>query len=287
MGATKDPSQILQLRLFRNGQFKYARQGVIGAEFMPRCCFIRLDAVAKGCAARGRAMLTLSRCMTSAITALGVDQRGTIAVMMALCAPLIFGFVALATDVASWQVAQKSMQGAADAAAYSAGIAQKNADGTSIVTQAKAVAASQGFVDGVNGVSVPVTQPPASGNYTGTATAIEVIIQQPQTLFFAGLFLSSAPTVQARTVASSAPNNSNGCLIALDSGNPPDVTGIIGAGNGGLNVSGGGTMSLTKCDIFVNARNATSIDITGGGSLSADNITTQGGLGGTATANNS
>jgi Flp pilus assembly protein TadG len=49
------------------------------------------------------------------------DQRGTIAVMTGLCAAVLAGFTALAIDVASWQVAQRSMQGAADTAAYSAG----------------------------------------------------------------------------------------------------------------------------------------------------------------------
>ncbi len=63
----------------------------------------------------------------------------------------LLGLAALATDVASWQVAQKSMQGAADAAVYSAEIASNKADGTSLVTQAKAVTAALGFIDGQKG----------------------------------------------------------------------------------------------------------------------------------------
>src|ERR1700688_2220598 len=72
------------------------------------------------------------------------DQRGTIAVMAGLSATVLVGFGALAIDVGSWQVAQRSMQGAADAAAYSAGIAFNNGGGTSIVTQDERIIAADG-----------------------------------------------------------------------------------------------------------------------------------------------
>src|SRR5579864_1428844 len=142
------------------------------------------------------------------------DQRGTIAVMTGLCGTVIAGCAALAIDVASWQVAQRSMQGAADTAAYSAAIAYNNSGGTTYITQAKGIAAAQGYVDGQNGATVTVNQPPASGGYTSSSTAIEVIIQQPQPRFLAGLFLSSNPTVSARAVATIG--GSGACILALD-----------------------------------------------------------------------
>lgn len=203
--------------------------------------------------------------------------------MSAIAFPIIIGFGALGVDVAAWQSVQKSMQGAADVAAYSGGIAANANDGTSVTTQAKAVAASSGFVDGQAGVSVTVNSPPSSGSYASTIGAVEVIISQPQAAFLSKIFLSGL-TVTARAV--SAPQGSSqACLIALDSSSTPNTSGIIGAGSGGLNVSGGGTMSLTKCDIWVNAKNAASIDVTGGGTLNADNITTDGGTSGRMTAN--
>jgi hypothetical protein len=55
----------------------------------------------------------------------------------------LFGFAALAIDVGSWQVAQRSMQGAADAAAYSAYVAYNLNSGTTIGTQAKGITAAQ------------------------------------------------------------------------------------------------------------------------------------------------
>jgi hypothetical protein len=178
------------------------------------------------------------------------DQRGTIAVMAGLSGTVLVGFGALAIDVGSWQVAQRSMQGAADAAAYSAGIAYNKIDGTSIVTQAKGITAAQGYVDLQNGVTVAVNRPPTSGGHTSSATAIEVIIQQPQTRFFAGLFLSSNPTVTARAVATMY---SPPCLLALD---PTVSSAITVGGSANLNSSG--------CDIVANSNSASAITMNGG-----------------------
>src|ERR1700730_8269424 len=97
------------------------------------------------------------------------DQRGTIAVMAGLSATVLVGFGALAIDVGSWQGAQRAVQGAVDAAAYSAAIAYNKKDGTSYVTQAKGITAAARYVDGQNGVTVSVNTPPTSGAHNGIA----------------------------------------------------------------------------------------------------------------------
>jgi Flp pilus assembly protein TadG len=187
--------------------------------------------------------------VSSAIVRLGKDERGTVVVMFALCAPILLGLAALATDVASWQVAQKSMQGAADAAVYSAEIAK--ADGTSLVTQAKAVTAALGFIDGQNGVSVSVNVPPniTSGNYTSNATAIEVIVQQPQSRFLSGLFLSTDPTVGARAVAV---QGGSACMLALSP-----------SANQAINISGSGSINAPNCYVVSDSSSASSINMSG------------------------
>jgi Flp pilus assembly protein TadG len=75
------------------------------------------------------------------------DPGGTVAITGGLSITVLFGFTALAVDVASWQVAKRSMQGAADAAAYSAGVASIKNNGSGITTQAKGIAAANGYVD--------------------------------------------------------------------------------------------------------------------------------------------
>ena len=184
------------------------------------------------------------------------DERGVSAIMLALCAPILFGFAALATDVASWQVAQKSMQGVADAAAFSAQVAYTTADGTNYTTQAKAIAASLGYTDGQNGVTVTVHQPPASGNYAQpTSTAIEVIVQQPQPRFLSGLFLSADPTVTARAVAAVNPNNGTACMLALDP-----------TANQAINVSGSGAINAPNCYVVSDSSSSSSINMSGSAS---------------------
>jgi Flp pilus assembly protein TadG len=189
------------------------------------------------------------------------DQGGTIAIMTGLCATALVGFAALAIDVASWQVAKRSMQGAADAAAYSAGIAYNKRDGSSYATQAKGIAATQGYVDGQNGATVTVNQPPTSGGYASTSTAIEVIIQQPQPRMFAGLVLSGNPTVNARAVAKLS---NPACILALD----PTASQAV---------SVGGSASVnSKCDIAANSSSTSAISMGGSSTITTPCLTAVG-----------
>jgi Flp pilus assembly protein TadG len=201
--------------------------------------------------------------MTLRLRDFRADQSGTIAVVTGLSATALIGFAALAVDVASWQTAQHAMQGAADSAAYSAGIAYNNNDGTNITTQAKAIAAGQGYVDGQNNVTVTVNQPPKSGNYTGTSTAIEVIVQQPQSRFLAGLFQASNPTVNARAVAKvSNPS----CILALDK-----------TASSAISVSGSASIT-SNCDLSANSTSTSAISMSGSSTITTPCIQSSGGV---------
>jgi Flp pilus assembly protein TadG len=194
------------------------------------------------------------------------DQRGTIAVITGPGATALFGFAALAVDVASWQVAQRSMQGAADAAAYSAGIAYDKNDGTSYVIQAKAITTAQGYVDGLNGATVTVNRPPSSGSYTSNTSAIEVIVQQAQPRFLAGLFLPSNPIVNARavtTVSSTGP----ACILALDQ-----------TANQAITVSGSANVNSPGCDLVSNSSAASAINMSGSSAITTPCLVAVGGI---------
>ena len=192
------------------------------------------------------------------------DQRGTIAVMTGLCAAALAGFTALAIDVASWQVAQRSMQGAADTAAYSAAIAYSSSGGTSYIAQAKGITASQGFVDGQNGATVAVNQPPTSGSYTSDTTAIEVVIQQPRPRLFSGLFLSSNPVVSARAVATVS---SPACMLALSATASQAVE-----FNGSLSFISPG------CDVVSNSDASNAINMVGSSTVTMPCLVAVGGI---------
>jgi Flp pilus assembly protein TadG len=206
------------------------------------------------------------------------DQRGSIAVMTAVCLIVLTGFLGFAIDAGSWEVARRGMQGAADGAAYSAESAYvatsttltPAAEAINVVTQAEGITAQLGYVGGAsvlnspgaqNGatlVTVTVNQPPKSGPNTGIATAIEVIVTQPQPRIFSGLYQAADPAVSARAVAAKKPGSGNGCVLALNNG---------GAGAGTITVHGTGDLNAPNCDIAANSTSNTPIAMNGKNAL--------------------
>jgi hypothetical protein len=164
---------------------------------------------------------------------------------------MLLGFVALGTEVGMWYVKKRTMQGAADSAAYSAAIAKNRPPGTSSIftAQAVSVVSNYGYVDGSGDVTVAVNNPPKSGNYTTNNFAIEVTIQQPQKRMFTQLFQVTQPTLSARAVA--LLTTSSKCVYAL---NPKK--------SGSLNVDAGGVIK-SACGMGVNSSSATAATISG------------------------
>lgn len=141
------------------------------------------------------------------------DTNAATAAIFAILLPVIIGFGALAFDVGVWTMRSRQAQGAADQAAYSAAVAAGlSTDG---VTEGRAIAASMGFTHGTGGVTVDVTNPPATGAFAGSTSYWQVTISQPQNLGLAALFTTSTPTVVARAVAGNGGGGS--CVIGLAS----------------------------------------------------------------------
>lgn len=139
------------------------------------------------------------------------DASGATAAVFALALPVLIGVGALAIDVGVWSIKSRQAQGVADQAAYSAAVADSvGSDGT---TEGQAIAAGLGYVNGTDGVTVTVSNPPTSGAYAGSTTYWQVTIQQPQALGLAAYFISTTPNVVARAVA--GVNSGGSCFIAL------------------------------------------------------------------------
>ena len=166
--------------------------------------------------------------------------------MTAILGGALAGFVALATDVGTWEAERSAMQGAADQAAMAASYAISS--GTAAAQkEARGLAAASGFPDGVNGVAVAVNIPPQSGSYAGVAGAIEVVISRPQQLILGTMVTGTAPMATARAVAVPGPVNT--CIMALS----PSTAGITGVGLGTVaancNIYVNSTTSLGGCDV--------------------------------------
>src|SRR5574340_690906 len=94
-------------------------------------------------------------------------ERGNAVILFGLAVPVLVGAVGLAIDVGQWELANKSLQRAADAAAISAAVASQAGGGAILTSEGKAIAADYGFVDGSGGTKVTVNRPPTSGAFAG------------------------------------------------------------------------------------------------------------------------
>ena len=179
----------------------------------------------------------------------------------------MLGFVGLATEAALWMLQRRVMQGAADAAAYSAAVAIANGNNAGYANEAKGVAASNGYSSGV-----AVSSPPTIGSYTaaqygptGYAPVVEVIISANAPTLMAAFFGATNITLRARGVAAvnatsgRVPQHSD-CVLALD----PTASGAVNAG--GTPIS-----TLNNCGLAVNSNSTTSVTTSGGGTITVNN----------------
>jgi hypothetical protein len=81
------------------------------------------------------------------------DERGAVSVMMGLLLIPLVGALGVGFEVSNWYMTARGMQNAADAAA----IAAATNGGSNYDVEAKAVAAQYGFVNGVNNISIAVS----------------------------------------------------------------------------------------------------------------------------------
>ena len=190
-------------------------------------------------------------------------KEGAVAIQMALMVVVLIGMGGLATDIGYTLFVQRKMQSAADAAAFSAAVA-KSTGHPAITTEAYGVAGQAGFVNGVNSVTVtvnnPPISPPASAADAAKASAVQVIIQQPQTLPLVSLLYSGTFKVAAQAVAIAGSGTTSctsncGCILQTDPNAPTGVT-----------MSNGASANLS-CGMTVNATSKTALSVTGGATL--------------------
>jgi Flp pilus assembly protein TadG len=211
------------------------------------------------------------RGLAEPIRRFGHDVAGSYIVTSALLMPVLIGLVGFGTDYGFYVYQRQHMQGAADAAAFSAATAMTfgTSDDTSTTTEARAAASSYGFKNGTKNAAVTVNQPPKSGTHM-VAGAVEVIIKQPQPRFFSALMGSGSVMVAARAVAMSG-SNGLGCVLSLDP-----------SASGSTTVQGTANIALTGCSMFDNSNSSTAISVGGSSTVSAYSVGVVGGILGTS-----
>ncbi len=183
----------------------------------------------------------------AAFTGLRSDQRGTIAVMVALTFPILIAVFGLGFEITNWYLTARSMQNAADAAV----IAAASNGSSNYNTEAAAVAAQYGFVDGSNNVTVtasnaatcptdPSIPPPC---YSVTITSILPLVLT-EIIGYTGNATLNGAREQSLTSASVATRGTIQqpiCLLGLD------TSGTAVRSNGGP------TTDFTGCTVMSNS----------------------------------
>ncbi len=194
------------------------------------------------------------------------DQAGSFVVITALSMPVLIGMVGLGTEASMWFYKHRTMQSAADSGAVSAATAYY-AEGNAykLPVHANGATASYGLINGSNGVTVTVNQPPVSGTQIKTPGAVEVIVKQPQVRLFSALWNSQSVPISARAVA--VANGGQGCVLSLDS-----------KARGAATVQGTAQVVLNGCSLYDDSSDASALIVGGSGKLSALSIGVVGGV---------
>jgi Flp pilus assembly protein TadG len=186
------------------------------------------------------------------------DRRGVTALVFAVCATFLLGFVALATEAASWYLARLQAYNVADAAAIAGALAagfQVGASGNpatyssdlSATAEAAAtyVATINGFTTGQSSLA-GATNVNVSASYNQTAGTSQVSISMSFIPLLASVVNSSTIFVMASAVAQLEPVG-YACALSLEG----DLT--ITIAQSGLNAG--------YCYYASNSRNPTSVTI--------------------------
>lgn len=191
------------------------------------------------------------------------ERRGSILLLTAILLLVLLGVSGFALDAGNLTSYKHRMQSAADAAAVAGAREVKRKSSISngdLLTFVQHDATNNGFTDGSNGISVTVNHGPATGTYAGDSKYVEVLISRAVPTYFMSLFGRTTVTVGARGVAGLS-GGGNGCVYSLSS--------IAGKG---LETSGSGSITLTGCDVYVNAVSSTAFCVGSGWTFTAQHI---------------
>jgi len=172
------------------------------------------------------------------------DRSGNVSVIMAALLVPFVGTIGLGFEVSNWYLTKHAMQNAADAAAIAAA---SNRSGNYDL-EARAVAAQYGFINGVNTVTVAVSNTAACP--AGGTNCYSVSISKNIPLYLARVVgyngnatigSNAAMNVASAAIATNASAPATFCILALATSGAPGID-----GNGSPNADMGG------CDLMSN-----------------------------------
>ncbi|MEJ1159331.1 TadE/TadG family type IV pilus assembly protein [Prosthecomicrobium sp. N25] len=204
----------------------------------------------------------------STFRAVLADETGGYSVVAAIMVPVWIGLTGFACEAGLWLYSKRTMQGASDLAAVSGATAGKTSAAAALA-EAKAVAASIGFVDGTGGAVVTVSRPPTQGAYAARPTAVEVTIVQDEPRWVSALWNATPVRASVRSVA--LPIEGGGCVLALNR-----------TTSGAVTIQGTSDVRLSQCGLYDNSASASALVVGGSATLRAQSVDTVGGISGSS-----
>ena len=189
--------------------------------------------------------------------ALAGDCRGSMLVWSALATPVIFGMAGLGLDTGLWYLERRVMQSAVDSAALSATLARNSgATQTQIEAAVQASFTKSNFTLVASDI-LQVNAPPLTGPNTGSASAVEVIVQRKPGMMLASMVTSQVIKISTRAVSGAVIVGTH-CIVALD-GDADSAVLFSGTADADLN-----------CGVASNSRSSKAIHVGGKAILRAD-----------------
>jgi hypothetical protein len=173
------------------------------------------------------------------------DRRGNVTILAGLLIVPLVGAMGVGFEITNWYMTKRAMQNAADAAV----IAASTNGGSNYATEAKAVAAQYGWVDGSNNVTVTASNTaacPGGGNTCYSVTITDIVpLYLSQVVGFAGnakIGSAAANSLTSSAVSTKGTQPVKLCILALgSSGTDPAIR-----------TNGAPKADLAGCDIQSN-----------------------------------
>jgi hypothetical protein len=200
--------------------------------------------------------------------ALNKNQKGAVVALFAVMLPAFIGALGLAVDTGATYEQNRRMQTAADAAALAAAQEVRGENYGGVENAAYNGARQNGFEPSSDaGIGIQVHRPPSTGAFKGDSEYVEVIVTQPQPLYFMRLFKEEPDDIRARAVAGTQPGDT--CVLVK---NP--------SARNAFDVGGNATVRLQDCGVTVNSDNSQAAIANGSAIMEASHISIVGGYSG-------
>lgn len=197
--------------------------------------------------------------MRSFLKRLKADTSGNTLLIAGAGMMALVGGAGIGVDTVQWYLWKRQLQQATDSGALAGALNLSQGHGYASAAQGELLRTANTSV-----TVESIVNPPASGAFAGDNQAVEVIATTSRALPFSGMFMASAPTIRARSVAASVAGGEH-CVIALSD------SGI------GVNVRGTANVDL-GCGVAANSRGSTSVYLEGSSLLSSSPISSTGGI---------